>query len=446
MNLTDRLPPQNMEAEQGVIGSVILSNDMMHEVGTIIVADDFYRASHAILWQMIAYLYREGKRFDAVILAAELNRLGKLAEIGGEDYLCEVIQSVPNAAHAVEYAHYVRQKSIARRLLEMHETSIREIYSNQFTAEQLVDNVQKTILEVIDHAAKAKSELKTLKDAMDDARKVLESKREGAVMGVASGLPELDKLVTFTPGSFTVIGGRPGTGKSALALQIALHAATTLDVPVLLMSMEMIAAELGERAFSILGCAGGYQMRHPKELGDDEFVRLLGQISRGYDAGKNAPIYIDDTSGRTSMQVISVARRSRIRHQVGLVVVDYLQLCEADDDRDNRQEQVSKISRRMKVLARTLEIPVIALSQLNRQCEARDDRRPRKSDLRESGSLEQDADNVLLMFCPDERPDEAEIIVDKSRSGPVGFVRAFFHRNLVRFETWVPPAVQEGTF
>lgn len=434
-NTSDRNPPQNLEAERGVIGSVILSNDMMHEVGSLIVADDFYRDAHAILWQTIADLYRDGKRFDVMILVEELTRLGKLTEAGGEDGIADIVQSVPHVANAVEYAHYVRQKSIARKLLEMHTEGIREIYSNAFTSEQLIDNAQKRILDAVDHAANTRAGLKTVKVAMSRAMEILEAKRQGAIVGVSSGIPKLDEIVTFMPGSFTVIGARPGMGKSALALNFAVNATLRLEVPVLMFSMEMIDAEIGERLFSQLGCASGYHMRHPRECDDDDFQRLVSQIGRAREIGENLPILIDDTPGRTSMQVISIARKAKLKHGVGLVIVDYLQLCEADDDRDNRQEQVSKISRRLKNLARAIEVPVMALSQLNRQCETRDDRRPRKSDLRESGSLEQDADNVLLLYCPDEQSEEAEIIVDKNRSGPTGTAKVRFHRNLVRFES-----------
>jgi len=445
IGLTDRLPPQNLEAERGVLGSVILSNDMMHEVGTLLVADDFYRDSHAILWSVIVDLYRDGKQFDALILSEELSRVGKLTEIGGDDAIVDIVESVPHASNALMYAHYVRQKSLARRLLAMHEESIREIYSNTFTAEQLIDRAQSALLNVVDHAANARNGLKTVKSAMGRAMDVIDAKRQGAIVGVSSGIKQLDDMVTFMPGSFTVVGARPGMGKSALALNFAVNAARCLEVPVLMFSMEMIDSEIGERLFSQLGCASGYHMRHPRDCDDDDFQRLVSQIGRAREIGDNLPIYIDDTPGRTSMQVISIARRARIKHGIGFVIVDYLQLCEPDDERDNRQEQVSKISRRLKNLARSIEVPVMALSQLNRQCEAREDRRPRKSDLRESGSLEQDADNVLLLYCPDEQSEEAEIIVDKNRSGPMGTVKVRFHRNLVRFEPR-SEVIPEATF
>jgi replicative DNA helicase len=444
--MIDRIPPQNIEAEKGVLGSVLLDHDTVHEVLPLLAAGDFYRDAHATIYESMRDVFDAGERIDCLTIAERLAKADKLKAIGGEDYLAEIVTSVPHAANARYYAQIVRQKSLARAVLQAATDTIRDVYSNEFTAEELIDRATRLMLDVTDRAGNARDDIKTLRQAMDRAIAVMESRRAGATVGVASGLPDLDTAVVFAPGTFSVIGARPGLGKSALALNIAAHAATVQRVPVLIFSMEMADAEIGERALSLLGEASGYQMRHPATLDEDGFARLMRHVGRGYDAGCNAPIFIDDTSGRTSMQVVSIARRARLKHDIGLVIVDYLQLCEADDQGDTRQEQVSKISRRLKVLARTLEIPVIALSQLNRQCEGREDRRPRKSDLRESGSLEQDADAVLLLYAPPEREDEAEIIVDKSRNGPPCVVRTVFRANVMKFVPWVPPTVNEGTF
>jgi len=439
----DKSPPHNIEAEQGVIGCALWDHDTLHLTLPVVSPDDFYRDAHGLIWRAVKAVYESDAPVNPTTVCEELTRAGDLKRAGGEDYLAECINSVPHTAHALTFAQLVREKSAVRAILDVHLEGVRQVYAQNANAASLADKAVQSILAAGERAARGGGDLKTLGQAMAKALEVIEARRHGATVGVKTGVPKLDDLLTLTPGSMTVIGARPGAGKSALALNIALHAATKQDTPVLMFSLEMSDAELGERSLSVLGGAGGFQMRHPTGLTSDGLARLMAAAGVGYEAGKDAWVWIDDESDRTSLQVVGIARRAKVRHGIGLVVLDYLQLCEADEPSDTRQEQVSKISRRLKTLARSLDVPVLALSQLNRQCES-ENRRPRKSDLRESGSLEQDADNVILLYAPNPKPDDTgrtpvEIILDKSRGGPTGVVETMFRPNLMRFEPWVPP-------
>jgi replicative DNA helicase len=441
--LNDFLPPQNIEAEMGILGSALLDNDVIDDVVCLVNPEDYYRDAHQLMHLAVVELYESGGRVDATLLAEELTRRGQLKRVGGEDYLLECLNSVPHAALAKSYAGVVREKSIARRLIEAANGILRDGYSNNFTAGQLLESAQKSILDVADAAASGRGELKTLHQAMDEALTLIDQRRAGSLMAVPSGLVDLDDVLGgFANGTLTIIGARPSVGKSALSQCMAVHAAITSAVPTLVFSMEMAAAELGQRAMSILGDANGYCMRHPQKIHDAAlYAKLLRDIEKAMGLARHAPFYIDDASGRTSLQIAATARRAVARQKVGMIIVDYMQLTEADNERDNRQEQISKVSRRLKVLARTLHVPVVALSQLNRGLESREGRRPRLADLRESGALEQDADNVLLLHNPEDRPDEVEIIVAKNRNGPTQSVRTIFNRELTRFERWVDPAI-----
>jgi replicative DNA helicase len=449
--LGDRLPPQNLEAEQGVLGSILLDNDVLHDIVGALKVEDFYRDSHQILYRAIRDLYDLGKAVDAITLADELTRRDQYKQAGGDDYLAEVINSVPHPGNAKYYAGIVREKSIARQLIESANEILREGYSNNFTAEQLLEAAERRVFNIAED--QTKGDTVDLRDivvkAMD--RIILRSESKHPVTGVASGYFDLDDLTGgFQPEQLVILAARPSMGKTALALNVCDHAAFALQKTVLFVSLEMGQFELAERLLCARSRVDGHKLRTGQGLG----TREMKQLGKAYEEFRATPLYIDDTPARNMLQITANARRLKLRQDLGLILVDYIQLVDTEDTRDSRQEQIAKISRRLKTLARELSVPVIALSQLNRAVENREDRRPRMADLRESGAIEQDADIVLLLhrpeyYDPNDQPGIAEVIVAKNRNGATGTVKLTFLKNFTRFENLAnvaEPPIDGGAF
>ena len=442
MSLAGYAPPSNVEAEQGIFGSILIDPDVLHEVVPLLRADDFYRDAHQILWEAVAGLYGDGERVDPTLLAARLQSDDTLARIGGVDYLAECCQSVPHAANAAHYAGIVREHALRRQLIDAAHAMLKEAYGLDHTAGETIDRATRSLLDIGDDAHRGRGEIRRLSEGIAQALEAIDIRRQGESFGIETGLAALDDMLCgLRAGSLTIIGARPGKGKSALAVNILTHAAIVQGVPSLMFSLEMALQEFGQRFLSSVGKVSAFAAQHPRKLDDVSYARFRRRLDAIASQGKEAPIFVDDTCGRTVTEIVAITRRAIARHQVGLVVVDYLQLCESDNSRDSRQEQVSKISRRLKTLARDSGIPVLALSQLNRTSEDRADQRPRLADLRESGAIEQDADNVLLIHHPDPEHDDAEIIVAKARNGPTGTIKVYFRRDQTRFEEWYPPVV-----
>jgi replicative DNA helicase len=434
--LTDRLPPQNLEAEQGVLGSVLLDNDTLHDVVPILKAEDFYRDTHQILYRTVRDLYDLGKPIDVITLAEELTRRDQFKTIGGDETLTRIVNCVPHAANAKHYADIVRQKAISRELIECANEILRNGYSNSFTAQELLEAAERRVFNIAEDQTKGDTvELnQVVADAMD--RIVARSESRHPVSGLATGYIDLDDITGgFQPSQLIVLAARPSMGKTALALNICEHVALTLKTPVLFVSLEMGRLELAERLLCARSKVEGHKLRTGQNLGTRE-MDLLG---RGFLELRDAPLFIDDTPLRSMLHITANARRLKLRRGLGLIVVDYIQLIDSEDPRDSRQEQIAKISRRLKTLAREIHVPVIALSQLNRAVENREDRRPRLSDLRESGAIEQDADVVLMLHRPevykeDDQPGIAELILSKNRNGATGTVKLTFRKQITRFE------------
>ncbi len=436
--LGDRLPPQNLEAERSVLGSMLLDNDVLHEIVPMLAVADFYRDVHQTLYQTIRDLYDLGKGIDAVTLADELIRRDQFEKIGGDETLTEIINSVPHAANAKYYAGIVREKAISRQLIDSATEIIRDGYSNQYTAQELLEAAERKVFAIAEE--QIQGDTVELKDVIAKAMDRIATRAETgghAVTGVASGLVDLDDITGgFQRGQLVVLAARPSMGKTALALNICDHASMEAKTAVLFVSLEMGGLEIAERLLCGRSRIDGHKLRTGKGLGSREMTQLAKAFS---ELSKGAPIFIDDTPSRNMLQITASARRLKLRKELGLVVVDYIQLVDSEESRDSRQEQIAKISRRLKTLARELDVPVIALSQLNRAVENREDRRPRMADLRESGAIEQDADIVLLLHRPDyydpnDQPGIAELIIAKNRNGRTDTVKMTFTKSLTRFE------------
>jgi replicative DNA helicase len=434
--LADRLPPQNLEAEKSLLGSILWDNEILHDVVAIVGPEDFYRDTHQMIFSAIRDMYEGRKGIDAVTLAEELEKRGQFQNVGGNEMLAEITGIVPHAANGRYYAAIVREKSINRRLIEYATEVIHDGYSNEFTAQQLLESAEKKIFSIAED--QVRGDVVEIKDVLSQAMDRIMTRADAphAVSGISSGFADLDDITWgFEPGQLIILAGRPSMGKTALALNIAEHVALNLSVPVLFVSLEMGHMEIADRLLSSRSGIDGYNLRTGKGLGHEQ-VKALGKAFQELEKGQ---IMIDDTPSRNMLQIAASARRLRHRKTIGLIVVDYIQLIDSDDSSDSRQEQIAKISRKLKTLARELPVPVIALSQLNRAVESREDRRPRMADLRESGAIEQDADMVLLIHRPEyydknDQPGIAEVIVAKNRNGRTDTAKLTFVNKLTRFD------------
>lgn len=448
---TDRLPPQNLEAEQGVLGSILLDNDVLHDVVPLVRVEDFYRDTHQILYRTIRDLYDVGRAVDSITLADELMRRGEYDRVGGDETLAQILAAVPHPANARYYAQIVRQKAVVRELIVAANEILREGYANALTADALLETAERRIFRIAED--QATGETVELKDLIVEAMDRITARAEARhpLTGVGTGFYELDDLTGgFQPGQLVILAARPSMGKTALALNICEHVGIDQRKGVLFVSLEMGQLELAERLICARSRVDGHKLRTGQNMG----TREISQLSKGYDELRAAPLFIDDTPARNMLQITANARRLKMRSNLGMIMVDYIQLIDSENARDSRQEQIAKISRRLKTLARELHVPVVALSQLNRGVENREDRRPRMADLRESGAIEQDADMVLLLHRPDyydanDQPGIAELILAKNRNGATGTVKMTFLKNYTRFENLAnvaEPPIDAGAF
>jgi replicative DNA helicase len=440
----DRLPPQNLEAERSLLGSILLDNEVLHDVVGFLQVQDFYRDAHQIIYSVIRDMYDKTVGIDVVTLSTELDKRGALDKIGGDETLEEISASVPHAANAKYYAEIVKEKAVNRQLIESATEIIRDGYSNQFTADQLLEAAERKIYNIRED--QIRGEVLELKDVVKDAMDAIAARADSgghAVTGLATGFMDLDDITSgLHAGQLVIIAARPSMGKTAIALNICDHAAFEAKTPVLFTSLEMGYREIAERLMCSRSRVDGHKIRTGIGLG----MRELTQLTRAYNIlSSGGKMFIDDTPARNMMQIAASARRIKRRHGIGLIVIDYIQLVDSEEMRDSRQEQIAKISRRLKTLARDLNVPVVALSQLNRAVETREDKRPRMADLRESGAIEQDADIVLLLHRPEyyeptDQPGVAELIVAKNRNGATNTIKLTFVKNLTRFENFTSVA------
>jgi replicative DNA helicase len=437
--LDERDRPANVDAERAILGSILLKPDVCDDIALVIRVEDFFDEAHQILYRHLLELHDSGKRVDATIVLERLRTKGDLERIGGAVALSEVIESVPHAAHAAHYAQIVRDKSMLRALIEAGTDILRDAYEAADEPRQLLARAEERIFSILERRSSA--EAKTIQAVLEDVMVRMDArmKHEHAIGGVETGFTELDGLCGGLHNSeLVILAARPSMGKTAFAMNIAEHVAINLRQPVLFVGLEMACLELADRLLCSAAQVNGHRLRNGT-ISQEDRRRL---VQKSAEIG-TAPLYIDDTPGRTLTEIAAVARRLKRKHGLALVVIDYLQLIEPDNPRDPRQEQVARIARRLKTMCRELDIPVLCLAQLNRQAEQSRDNRPRLNHLRESGAIEQDADVVMFVHreeyyqTNDEDRDRvkgaAEIIVAKQRNGPIGDVKLLWQHDYTRF-------------
>ncbi|HEU4962481.1 MAG TPA: replicative DNA helicase [Bacilli bacterium] len=432
----ERVPPQNMEAEQAVLGAVLIEAEALTPVSEMLQAEDFYRKTHQMIFDAIVRVSESGEPVDLITVTAQLQHVGQIDDIGGVAYLASLANSVPTAANVDYYAQIVKEKSIMRRLINTATKIAATGYEGGVEVAEMIDDAEKRILEISQQGSANKG-FTPIKDVLLDTFERIEFlyNNKGAVTGTPTGYPDLDKMTSgFKPSELIILAARPAVGKTAFALNIAQNVAVREKGTVAIFSLEMGREQLVQRMLCAEANIDAGKMR-TGFLDEDDWPKLtmaVGTLSE-------APIYIDDTPGITVSEIRAKLRRLKVEHGLKLVVIDYLQLIMGKGKGDNRQQEVSEISRTLKLIARELECPVIALSQLSRSVEQRQDKRPMMSDLRESGSIEQDADIVSFLYRDDyynpesERKNIIEIIIAKQRSGPTGTVELVFLKNFNKF-------------
>jgi replicative DNA helicase len=440
----ERTPPQDLNAEQGVLGGMLLSKEAIADVVEVLKERDFYRPAHELIYDAILDLYGRGEPADPVTVASELTKRGDIARAGGAPYLHTLISSVPTAANAGYYARIVRDHAIMRRLVEAGTKIVQIGYSKEGDVDDAVDVAQQEIYDVTERRASEDyirlAEL--LPNALDEIEKISSGE---AVEGVMTGFKELDTLTHgLHPGNMIVLAARPAVGKSTLGLDIARYASIHEGKTSVIFSLEMSRSEITMRMLSAEAKVMLGNIRSGV-LNDDEWGRLakrMGEIS-------NAPLFIDDSPNMSMMEIRAKARRLKQRNDLQLIVIDYLQLMSSGKKVESRQQEVSEFSRSLKLLAKELGVPVIAISQLNRGPEQRADKKPMLSDLRESGSIEQDADLVILLhredsYDPNNRQGEADLIIAKHRNGPTRTIPVAAQLHFARFANIAAPFAGES--
>lgn len=434
--LTPRIPPHSEEAEQSVLGSVLIDHEAVNIAAENLKAEDFYNLRHKEIFEAVLDLYQEGREVDLVTLKSQLERRGRLEAAGDMKYLGQIAAAVPNSVHIRQYVKIVKDKALYRRFIQLGNQVLNESFSTETPIEQLSEQVEKEVFGILQN--RGSDDFSHIRDVLmesfDEIEKIAQN--GGELAGISTGFIDLDqKTAGLHPSDLVLIGARPSMGKSALGVNLIQNAAVRGGKTCAIFSLEMSKQQVVNR---MLACEAGVDMEHLRSgnMTDQDWERLVEALG----ALSEAQVYLDDTGGITLAEVRSKCRKLKIEHGLDLIMIDYLQLMSGSGrSGDNRQQEISEISRGLKTLARELQIPVIALSQLSRALEARADHRPMMSDLRESGAIEQDADVVMFIYRdeyyhPDsEDKNIAEIIIAKQRNGPVGTVKLRYDGQYTRF-------------
>jgi replicative DNA helicase len=439
-----KLPPHSVEAEQSVLGGLLIEASALDKVADLLATDDFYRREHRLIYQYVVQLSEQSKPVDVITVAEALELSGKLDEVGGLSYLGTLAQNVPSAANIRRYGEIVRERSIMRKLVEVGSDIASSAYNPAGRdAAKLLDDAESKVFEIAEAGSRGKQGFISMPPLLEQVVERVETlygrDNHSDVTGVATGYTDLDsKTSGFQPGDLIIVAGRPSMGKTAFSLNIAENVALNSKLPVAIFSMEMGATQLVMRMLGSVGKLNQHDLRTGR-LQDDDWGRLthaLGQLN-------DAPIHIDESAALSAFEIRARARRlHRVHGGLGLIIIDYLQLMSSNSNKvsENRATEISEISRSLKALAKELQVPVVALSQLNRSLEQRPNKRPVMSDLRESGAIEQDADLILFIYRDEvynsDSPDKgkAEIIIGKQRNGPIGKVELAFRGEYTRFD------------
>jgi replicative DNA helicase len=435
-----RVPPQFVEGERAILGGLLLDNDALPKVVSILSADDFYREPHRHVFNAIIRLFNQNEPVDWITLTAALKAEGQLESVGGPEFLTELVDAVPSAANILHYTEMVKEKAVLRQLISASTEISTRCYEEHANIDEFLDEAEQIIFKIGE--TRIQSGFAAAKDLMLDAIKTVEvlyDKKE-AITGVPSGFKDLDNITAgFQNSDLVIIAGRPSMGKTSFALNVAMNAAIDSGAPTGIFSLEMSKEQLALRMLCSRAKVNLKSLR-TGFLTPDDWGRLVlsaGNIS-------DAPLYIDDTPAISTLEIRAKARRLKKERGLGLIIVDYLQLMRAAQRSDSREKEISEISRSLKALAKEIHVPVIALSQLNRKVEDRPNKRPQLADLRESGAIEQDADVIIFIYRDEvynksednPKKGEAEIIIGKQRNGPIGMVTAMFDSQYSTFRPY----------
>jgi replicative DNA helicase len=446
-----RLPPHSIEAEQSVLGGLMLDAAAWDQIADRVTVEDFYRNDHRLIFEAIAGLIERSQPCDAVTLSGHLESQGVIDQVGGLSYLGSLARDTPTSANIKAYADIVRERSVLRQLI----TAGNQIVSSALEPEgreagEIVDEAERAVFEIAEAGSRGKVGLRAVKGILPEVVNRIDElyHSDGTITGVTTGFKQLDEMTSgLQPGDLIIIAGRPSMGKSTLAVNIAENAALGANKSAAIFSMEMSAESVTLRMISSLGRINQSNLRSGR-LQEEDWPRIdsaMTQLS-------NAKVFIDETPGLTPTEIRARARRLKRERGLDLIVVDYLQLMQVTGTKENRATEISEISRSLKALAKELKVPVIALSQLNRGVEQRVEKKPVMSDLRESGSLEQDSDLILLIYREEvydkntTRKGIADIIIAKQRNGPIGDFQLTFLGEYTKFENYAPESYAEGVF
>ena len=443
-----RVPPHSIEAEQAVLGGLMLAPEAYDRINDKLTANDFYRRDHQLIYRAIAELAEKNRPFDAVTLGEWFESQGHMDLVAGGAYLVELASTTPSAANIAAYAEIVRDKAVMRQLIEVGTEIVNDAFQPEGKeSDEMLAIAEQKVFAIAEQGARGRTDFVAMNDALKDAFEVLRVRSEsgGTVTGLPTGYTEFDMMTAgLQPTDLVILAARPAMGKTTFALNIAEYAAIKSKKAVAVFSMEMSAGQLAMRLISSVGRINATRLR-TGQLEDEDWSRVTSAIRILKDQAK---VFIDDTPGLSPDVLRSKARRLKREHDLGLIVIDYLQLMSVPGNNENRATEISEISRSLKGLAKELNVPVIALSQLNRSLETRTDKRPVMADLRESGAIEQDADMIVFIYRDEyynkeNSPDKglAEIIIGKQRNGPTGAVKLKFFGEYTRFDNLSHDAV-----